>query len=160
MPFGLAVSMHNIAGIILLLGILYYYIGNRISGNHKYYSCKTELGFIDLKKQFIYYLFGIFKKAATPYPINIERKFNPLQKFAYIFAMYVLMPIMIISGIGLLYPEILDFRIFNMSGIHITSLVHITAGFTLSVFMLIHIYFCTLGKTATSNFKGMIDGWH
>jgi len=70
------------------------------------------------------------------------------------------MPILIISGLALLYPEVIIFNIFGISGIHLTDLVHVSSGFLLSIFMIIHIYFCTFGKTAFSNFKGMINGYH
>jgi thiosulfate reductase cytochrome b subunit len=33
-------------------------------------------------------------------------------------------------------------------------------GFCLSVFMVIHIYTCTLGAKPTSLFWGMISGYH
>ncbi len=111
-------------------------------------------------KQFRYYSFGIFKHENAPYPISIERKFNPLQKISYVIIMYVLMPIVILTGVALFLPDILPSKIFGASGIHIIDLLHITTGFILSIFMIVHIYFCTIGKTPLANFKSMFDGYH
>jgi len=160
MRFDLAVSLHNIGGVVLTLAFLYFVIANLITKNQKYYSCHISGCVLRARKQLMYYLFGVFKKEEAPFPINKDRKFNPLQKVTYVAAMYILMPILIISGLALLYPEVIIFNIFGISGIHLTDLVHVSSGFLLSIFMIIHIYFCTFGKTAFSNFKGMINGYH
>jgi thiosulfate reductase cytochrome b subunit len=44
--------------------------------------------------------------------------------------------------------------------LHLTDLVHIIVGFFLSVFMVIHIYLCTIGKPAGTNFRAIMSGWH
>lgn len=158
--FDIAVSVHNISGVILTIAYVIFIAGNFFTANGKYYLIPRKGFLLELFNQIKYYTFGIFTKKKAPYPINIDRKFNPLQKLSYVGAMYVLMPILIASGFGLIFPEILIPRIFGMSGLHLTGLVHISAGFGLSVFMLIHVYFCTIGKTPLSNFKSMINGWH
>lgn len=158
--FDIAVSMHNISGVILTIAYVIFILGNIFTSNGKYYKIRRKGFFVELFNQIKYYTLGIFTKKKAPYPINEERKFNPLQKLSYVGAMYFLMPILIASGFGLIFPEILIHKVFGMSGLHLTGLTHIIAGFSLSVFMLIHIYFCTIGKTPTSNFKSMINGWH
>jgi thiosulfate reductase cytochrome b subunit len=110
--------------------------------------------------QFRYYTLGIFKGEHPPYPVTRERKFNPLQQFTYVMTMYIMVPVMALSGLLLLYPEVIPTEILGISGLHLTDLLHILAGFVISMFMFIHIYFCTIGKTATSNFKSMINGYH
>ncbi len=158
--FDIAVSLHNIAGIIVTIGYFVFVIGNMVTSNGKFYKVNMREIIGQVKKQFMYYTFGIFKHEQTPFPLSENRKFNPLQKVSYVFAMYAFVPIMIISGFGLLFPETIIPRVFGISGIHLTDLVHIISGFILSVFMVIHIYFCTIGKTPTANFKSMINGWH
>jgi thiosulfate reductase cytochrome b subunit len=158
--FDLAVLLHNIAGIIVTLGYFVFVIGNMVTSNGKFYKVNLREIFGQLKKQFMYYTFGIFKRESAPFPLSENRKFNPLQKVSYIFAMYAFVPIMIITGLGLLFPEIILSKVYGISGIHLTDLIHIISGFVLSVFMIIHIYFCTIGKTPTANFKSMFTGWH
>ncbi len=158
--FDLAVSIHNIAGIIVTIAYFIFVIGNLVTANGKFYNLKLK-GIVDrLQKQFMYYTFGIFKHESAPFPLSATRKFNPLQKVSYLFAMYAFMPIMIITGLGLLFPETIVSKVFGVSGIHLTDLFHIISGFVLSVFLVIHIYFCTIGRTAFSNFKSMFTGWH
>jgi thiosulfate reductase cytochrome b subunit len=102
----------------------------------------------------------MFRGEKHPFPVSLERKFNPLQKFSYVMAMYVAMPLVIISGLGLLFPEATINKIFGVSGLILTDILHITMGFFLSVFLVIHIYTCTLGSKPTSLFRGMITGFH
>lgn len=159
-PFDISVSIHSISGILLSIGFVFYLLGNRFTSNGSYYQFKLKGLIKRVFKQFRYYSFGIFKKEKQPYPISKKRKFNPLQKLSYVAVMYLLMPILIFSGFALFFPDMLPTRILGFSGIHFFDLIHITIGFVLSIFMIVHIYFCTIGKTPLSNFKSMIDGWH
>lgn len=158
--FNVAVTWHNVSGILLTAGYCFYLIGNRFTSNGNYYQFKLKGLIKRVKKQFIYYSFGIFRKENPPYPISKKRKFNPLQKLSYVIVMYFLMPLVIISGFGLFFPDILPNKMLGLSGIHFFDLVHIITGFALSIFMIVHVYFCTIGKTPTANFKSMINGWH
>lgn len=158
--FDIAVSFHNLTGIILTVSFILFVVLNRITGNYSYYRCKRKGCIKRIKRQFDYYTFGIFKHEDVPYPVSKKRKFNPMQKMSYLLVMYVLMPVMILTGLALMYPETIIPNVFGISGIHLTDLFHIVSGFVLSVFMIVHIYFCTIGKTPWSNFKGMITGWH
>jgi thiosulfate reductase cytochrome b subunit len=74
--------------------------------------------------------------------------------------MYVGMPLLIISGIVLLFPEIAISNVSGMSGLVFSDVLHITMGFFLSIFMIIHIYTCTLGAKPSSLFRGILSGFH
>jgi thiosulfate reductase cytochrome b subunit len=158
--FDIAVSIHNITGIILSISYVYYFIANFITGNLKFYRIKFKGFFNRLFLQIRYYTFGIFKKESPPFPVSAKRKFNPLQKLSYVVVMYIFVPLIVISGIALLYPQIIYDRVLGIPGIVVTDLVHISAGFVGSIFMIVHIYFCTIGPTTTSNFKSIITGYH
>jgi thiosulfate reductase cytochrome b subunit len=158
--FDYAVSIHNICGIILAINYLFFLSGNLFSGNYKYYLLKFNGFYKELKAQMRYYCFGLFKGEHAPFPLNKERKFNPLQKLSYVIVMLVFVPLVIISGLAMLYPQIIINKIFGVPGIVITDLVHIIFGFLGSMFMIIHIYFCTIGAKPASNFKSIIDGYH
>ncbi|MEI7723877.1 MAG: cytochrome b/b6 domain-containing protein [Bacteroidota bacterium] len=158
--FKSAVAVHNIAGIILTISYALFFIGNLFTPNGAYYMIPVK-GFIDrLMKQFRYYTIGIFKKEDAPFPVNEESKFNPLQQLTYVILMYGFVPFVIVSGWGLLYPEMTVYSIFNISGLDLTDLLHIGSGFAISIIMCVHVYFCTIGKNPTSNFKSMINGYH
>jgi len=161
MEFNLAVSMHNISGIILSASYVVFFFGNIFTSNGKYYRIKKKGWSKRLAKQFRYYTIGIFKGEEAPYKITVKRKFNPMQKFSYILIMHVIMPILFLTGWALMFPDLIFInKIFGTSGIHFTDLVHIIAGFVLSIFMVIHIYFCTISKVPGASFRAMITGWH
>ncbi len=158
--FDIAVRMHNISGILLTIAYAAYVIGNRVTPNGKYYKTNYKGLISRLTKQFMYYTFGIFKHEKPPFPVTKESKFNPLQKFTYNIAMYILLPIVFITGWALLYPEVILTNLLGGSGLKINDFIHVITGFFLSFFMVIHIYFCTIGATFVSNFKSMINGFH
>lgn len=158
--FDIAVNLHNISGVMLSLSYFLFIIGNMIRPNGKHYKIIIK-GFLnDLFKQFIYYAFGLFKGEKAPFPITKESKFNPLQKFTYIILMYFLVPLVIMSGWVLIFPDFIQNNVFGKDSIHLFDLFHLITGFVISIFMIIHVYFCTLGKTALSNFKSIINGYH
>jgi thiosulfate reductase cytochrome b subunit len=158
--FDRAVAMHNFAALILTINYIIFVTGNILTKNGKHYRFNWKLIWKDLLIQFKYYAYGMFKGQKHPFPVTEESKFNPLQKFVYVLAMFVGLPLLIISGAGLLFPEITIKGIFGISGLILTDVLHITTGFFLSVFMIVHIYTCTLGSKPLTLFKSMINGYH
>lgn len=159
-PFGYAVSIHNITGIALCIAYAFFLSANRATSNGHYYQFHLRGMLPRILKQFRHYSYGIFLKEEAPFPISMDRKFNPLQKISYVFVMYLIMPFVIFTGVALFFPDLLPDKIMGIGGIHFMDLIHIISGFTLTVFMPVHIYFCTIGKTPFANFKSMINGWH
>ena len=158
--FNLAVNLHNIAGILVLLSYFLFFLGNLVTTNGKYYLMKRK-GFIkNLLKQGTYYTWGMFHGQKSPFPLSEKRKFNPLQKFSYLLVMYFAVPIIIITGIALLFPEMIIDQTWGISGVFLTAILHSAMGFLISVFLIIHLYTSTLGKSPLDNFKAIISGWH
>lgn len=160
MQFELAVSIHNISGILLTASYLIFLLGNIFTGNGRYYKLNLKTITGELITQFKYYISGLFKGQKPPFPINEKRKFNPLQKVSYVVVMYIFFPLLFITGWALLFPEITVHNVFGGSGLHMTDLLHLITGFFVSVFLIVHIYFSTIGATPLSHFKAMMDGWH
>lgn len=158
--FARAVKWHNIAAGLLIFNYVFFVIGNIATANGKYYKIEKRNFFSDLMKQLRYYSWGMFKGEEHPFPVSLERKFNPLQRISYVLAMYVALPLVVISGLGLLFPETVINRFFGISGLIITDILHITMGFCLSIFLVVHIYTCTLGRKPFSLFRGIITGYH
>lgn len=158
--FDIAVTMHNISGMFLTANYLVFLIGTFTTPNGRFYKLTLKGLIPRLIKQFTYYTFGIFKHEPVPFPVTKESKFNPLQQFTYVAAMFALVPIVIITGWALLYPEFTLTNVFGASGLTLTVFLHGIIGFFISFFMFIHIYFCTIGATFVSNFKSMINGFH
>ena len=158
--FQLAVGLHNVAAIIVTFNYGIFVIGNMVTKNGTYYRKWRRNLAANLWKQFVFYAVGIFKKEPHPFPVSEKQKFNPLQKFAYVIAMYFGMPLLILSGIALMFPGIIAYNVFNVSGLIFYDVLHIIVGFILSLFLLVHIYTCTLGDKPGTLFKSMINGYH
>ncbi len=158
--FAAAVKWHNVTAMILTASYICFIVGNMTTTNGKYYRIERKNFVADLLSQAKYYISGMFKGEKPPFPTSPDRKFNPLQKISYVLTMYLAMPLVIISGLGLLFPEVTINRIFGVSGLILTDILHITMGFLISVFLVIHVYTCTLGARPTSLFRGMITGYH
>jgi thiosulfate reductase cytochrome b subunit len=158
-PFALSVKLHNICGIGLTANYLIFFIGNIISGNRKHYKLQWKGLQKKLIRQIRYYIWGYLNKEKTPHPLSEEIKFNPLQAFTYAIAMYIGVPVLFISGWGLLFPEAILHKVFGGRGLLATDLVHVITGFILSVFMVIHIYTISIGKSPKSNYRAILTGW-
>lgn len=159
-PFDAAISMHNASGILLTVNYLIFMIGSLVTGNFKQYFGGIVRQIKNSKLQADYYLRGIFKNENHPFEITKEKKFNPLQQLTYLNIMWVLMPVIIITGWALLFPSIIIEDFFGSSGLMWTALLHTATGFVLSLFMIGHIYLATTGHRVSSNFKSMVNGWH
>jgi len=160
LSFEAAVGIHNVAAIIVTINYGIYVIGNLFTKNGGFYRKWRKNLVINLWKQFVFYAVGIFKKEPHPFPITEKQKFNPLQKFAYVIAMYFGMPLLILSGIALMFPDFIAYHVFNISGLVFYGVLHVIVGYVLSLFLLIHIYTCTLGDKPGSLFKSIVNGYH
>lgn len=159
-PFKLAVNMHNVAGSLTVVSYAFFIVGNFLSDNGMHYRFRVK-GFIDrFRKQINYYVKGYFKNEPKPFPITQESKFNPLQRGSYAFAMYVFMPITVITGIGLFFPDLIFDRMLFMSGVQFTAVTHSIFGFFISVFLLIHLYVASIGKKPLANYRSIVNGYH
>lgn len=158
--FGQAVSLHNIFGILVSVNYLLFVLGNIFTSNKKYYRIKPK-GLINrVKKQARFYTSGLFKGEEQPFPLSEKRKFNPLQKYSYIIVMYLFMPILIITGIALLFPELIIEKIYSFSGIFLTAFFHAGIGFLVSIFLIVHLYVASIGKSPLDNFRSIFNGYH
>lgn len=158
--FNLIVNLHNIAGILVTLSYFIYFIGNLVTPNGKFYIIKPR-GFLKRPiQQAYYYAWGMFHGMKPPYPISERRKFNPLQKYAYVMVMYMAVPLVIITGFALLFPEIIIEKVYAFSGVFVTAVFHSAMGFFISIFLIVHLYIASIGKSPIENFKSIITGWH
>ncbi|MBK8883465.1 MAG: cytochrome b/b6 domain-containing protein [Bacteroidales bacterium] len=104
--FAIAVKWHNFAALVLTANYIIFVTGNLLTKNGRFYKIEKENFWSDLLSQMKYYGWGMFRGEKHPFPVTEKRKFNPLQKVTYVLAMYLALPLLIISGIGLLFPEI------------------------------------------------------
>ncbi len=160
LKFETAISVHNIAGVIVSSGYLIFLFGNLLTKNGKYYRVKVQGLSKRMLKQINYYTSGMFKGEQSPYPVSVKRKFNPLQKYSYIVVMYVFLPVLFVTGFALFFPEMIIDQVFHVSGVMLTAVLHGITGFFVFIFLLVHLYVASMGKPPTKNYKSIITGWH
>jgi len=160
LTFETAMLVHNLAGIMLTLVWLVFFIGNFVTENGKHYRLKFKGMMGRLIKQSYYYAIGIFKGDAHPFHVSTEMKFNTLQQLSYIAVMYGLMPILIITGLFFLFPAYLPDKLLGIDSLWVIAMAHLVVAYLLVLFMLAHLYIITTGETIFSNLQAMLTGWH
>lgn len=158
--FSLAARLHQVAGIALVALYAFFVVANIVTGNWWQYIPKPPGILERCWVQGKWYMFGIFRGEPHPYRVSEETNFNALQALSYWFIMYMVMPLMLLSGLLFLFPEFAPDRIFGFDGLLPVAVVHYITGAVIVMFMIAHIYLGTTGTTVTSMFKTMINGWH
>lgn len=160
LSFDTARIIHNTSGIVVSILYFGFFVSNFIFGNWKYYVPSLRGITSRLLNQIRYYLIGIFKGEVHPYHPSEREKFNPMQQFTYLMIMYCLMPVLVVTGLLLLFPEYAPDKVLGAGGIWPMAVLHSVAAFFLTIFMVGHIYLATTGETVFSFFEIMFTGWH
>ncbi|MBM3405376.1 MAG: cytochrome B [Bacteroidetes bacterium] len=158
--FDLGITIHNVTGILLIISYGLFLFFHFLTGNWRHYAITRKDLTQGIRMQIRYYLLGVFRGHTNPFPATLERKFNPLQKTTYFLVIYLLLPLLIITGLGLFFPQTVIQSLWGVSGLHLTAMIHTLAGFFGILFLMVHLYFCTMGATAMSGFSSIITGYH
>jgi thiosulfate reductase cytochrome b subunit len=156
-----AIWIHNIAGLVVAVFFafwLVYYKMVRNTLDQIYIPNADDLQH-GILRQLLYYCFWYFVGRPSPFHATPEVKFNPMQKAAYLVVMFVLVPLVVLSGILLMNVTPLRVLILMSGGIKIIDMVHFVMACSLFAFLFTHVYLSTLGTTFFAYFKPMIFGW-
>ncbi|ETC75626.1 thiosulfate reductase cytochrome B, partial [Salmonella enterica subsp. enterica serovar Cerro str. 5569] len=105
-PVALMVQVHTWCGFALLAFWVGFVLINLTTGNGRHYRVNFSGLVTRCIRQTRFYLFGIMKGEAHPFAATEQNKFNPLQQLAYLAIMYALVPLLIITGLLCLYPQV------------------------------------------------------
>ena len=158
--FALAVRLHNIAGVLLIGAYLFFVIANIVTGNWWHFVPKPPGILQRILKQVRWYGFGVFRGEPHPHEPSPGEHFNALQAVTYWSVMYLLLPVILITGLIYLYPEFAPDTLFGFDGLLPVALMHYLAAAALLLFLLSHIYLGTTGQSVGQLFKMIITGWH
>jgi thiosulfate reductase cytochrome b subunit len=158
--FSLAVRIHNIAGVALVAAYVIFVIANIVSGNWWHFVPKPPGIAKRILVQAKWYAFGMFRGEPHPHEPSEDEHFNALQAVTYWNVMYLLMPVILVTGLIYLYPEFAPDKIFGFDGLLPIALLHYLSASAVLLFLLSHIYLGTTGKTVGQMFKMMLTGWH
>ena len=156
-----AIRLHNTAGVVVsisyALWLLYYML---VAGT----LVKLYIPTIDditrgVFRQAFFYFFHYFLGRPNPHHATPDSKFNPMQKAAYLMIMLVLLPLVIVSGVALMYIAPMREFILVIGGIKTLVSAHFLIACSFCAFLFVHIYLATLGHTPLAYFKPMWNGW-
>ncbi len=158
--FGLAVRYHDVAGILLIISYLIF-LGLNLSGGYfKNYLPKPRGSMKRMWNQAYYYGIGLFKGEPHPHHPDKTHKFNSLQKLTYSPLMFVVLPLLLISGILLLNPAWIPQELFGYSGKWVIVMSHYILAGLISLFLIIHLYLSTTGVRMGTLISSMITGYY
>jgi len=160
LKFKSAVSLHNICGFLLIADLsiwLVYYVF--FANIRIYLPLDLRKFFSGAIRQVRHYGYGIFVGERDPHHISPDSKFNALQQSAYFGVMFFMLPLQIISGV-LLWDVGRFSRVIGLcGGIAVVDAVHLMVSYALTAFLIVHVYFTTLGKTPLQHIRAMITGY-
>ncbi len=155
MGFEKAVNLHTIAAWCLVALWVFAIFWHFTTGEWKQYVPTLE----KIGAMVDYYSRGIFVNAPHPFRPTLQRKHNPLQRFAYLGVLLIVGPLIWITG--WLYLFYGDWGKWGLGGLDLkwVALGHTIGAFAILLFLIAHVYLGTAGATPTSYFKAMVTGW-
>lgn len=155
-PFPIAIKAHNASGIATGVLWLFFVVRNATSGRYRHYI-PGEVNFVHSTViQVRYYAVGMFR--GDPPPISPGLRNNHIQQLIYAVVMYVLMPVSCASGLLLLFPILAPEHLMGRPGLWPLAILHLSVGYVLTLFLVVHIYLATTGETFFSLSREMITG--
>jgi thiosulfate reductase cytochrome b subunit len=160
MSFETAFDVHNLAGSLLVaIGVLFF-VGNVLGRNQRQYLSRPRDGLRGILRQLQWYLIGIFKGEPHPYHAAPEHKFNPLQHLTYVGVMYVMYPLLLLSGVALLFPGVLPEDVLGYPGTFWLAAIHWITAAAGILFLAGHLYLGSMGDKVRDLYAAMLDGNH
>lgn len=160
LDFRRAVAIHEWAGVAVIALFFHwgFYYGLVSRTLWRLYVPTVDEIWPGLLRQAWFYLWGYFRGAPHPYHASPDNKFNPMQKLFYAILMFVALPLLCLTGVLLLNLTPLREWLTQVGGIKLTLGLHVLLGAFVAMFLSIHLYLCTLGRTFWSGFRSMLTG--
>jgi thiosulfate reductase cytochrome b subunit len=161
MSFKTVVDGHNAIGFVLtanyFVWLLFYLFSDRIIVYHPELNPGRQ--YRNMVRQLVYYGYGIFKGHPNPHHVSAYRKFNALQSISYQIVMLVLVPVQFYSGLVLWDLQRFAGTVELLGGARVVATLHVALCIVFVVFVLVHVYLTTLGRTASEHVEAMITGY-
>jgi len=156
-----AIKLHDVAGVTVSISFLIWFFYYLFVARNliKLYVPNLEDIRRGVFKQAFFYFFAYFLGGENPHAATRESKFNAIQKLSYLFIMFLLMPLVIVSGLLLMNIAPLRGWIVMIGGIKFLVDAHYLLACSFFAFLCVPIYMATLGHTPFSHFRQMWTGW-
>ncbi len=83
-----------------------------------------------------------------------------MQQIIYWIVMYLLMPLLLLTGLIFTWPDFAPRQVFGMDGLIPVAVLHYLTGLAILLFLFAHIYLGSCGPKVSTHYKMMITGWH
>lgn len=156
-PFRIAVSLHNWFGFVLIgnyfIWLGFYLFSDKIRVYHPELSPTKH--FRNSFRQLQYYGYGIFKGHPNPHQVSAYDKFNPMQSMMYQVVMFILVPLVFVTGILLWDVKHFYGAVEVFGGVRVVDTVHVLIYIFFAFFIPFHVYMGSLGHTPSAHYKAM-----
>jgi thiosulfate reductase cytochrome b subunit len=156
--FEKATEYHRTASWMLIGLLIFAIFWHLTTGEWRQYIPTTK----QLEEQIKFYISGIFKGEHHPTQKSELSKLNPLQRLVYLGFKIILIPLTTTSGIlYMLYKTFDQNNLIVIEDYPLASIAfwHTLGAILLMIFLVVHVYMTTTGKTPTSNINAMITGY-
>jgi len=162
LSFRAAVTVHNWTGLVLIgnyfIWLLFYLFSDKIRVYHPELSPTKH--FQHSFRQLLYYGYGIFKGGPNPHQVSAYDKFNPMQSMMYQVVMFLLVPVVFVTGLLLWDVQGFPGAVAFFGGVRVVATVHVLIFIFFSFFIFFHVYMGSLGHTPSAHYKAMfINGY-
>lgn len=157
--FAAAVRVHNIVGFIVVANAVFAAFYHLASGEIRHYLPEPAGFFGQGITQAKFYLSGIFRGHPHPFEKRPDKKLNPLQQITYLSILNILLPIQVITGLGIWGAQRWAVVDTTLGGLNVLAPIHALGAWLFAAFLLLHVYLTTTGPTPTANIQAMLHGW-
>jgi thiosulfate reductase cytochrome b subunit len=158
-PHSTALLIHRCAGWAMVASSVVWLVYSLASGHLVRHYTLRKRDSKGIFSQTRFYAWSIFRGEENPFRPSPDEKFNPLQKLAYGSIMCVVTPVLVVTG--LLFSDILFVRkyilLWNIA--KPLDAIHVIGAYMFALYLVIHVYMATLGRTPFSHIKAMIVGY-
>ncbi|WP_298358099.1 cytochrome b/b6 domain-containing protein [Rhodoblastus sp.] len=155
LPYRTAAQIHSYAAIALIALWAFTTFWHFTTGQWRQYLPKLA----SLPAILKFYAWGILAGAPHPYTKTLKRKQNALQSLAYLWFMVIIGPALWSSGIVYLTYPLWAKIAAGTIALPVVAFVHLAAAYLITIFVIIHIYMTTTGKTPLHYVRTMITGY-
>ncbi|TAJ11524.1 cytochrome b/b6 domain-containing protein [Marinilabiliaceae bacterium JC017] len=124
--YEVSVLIHNVVGSCIIVAYLFYLIRTHVK--------KEGPGH--------WHTAG---KSNTKVVAGQPKKRHPMHRFTYLMVLYVLVPLLCITGIVLMLPDSMMQQFMGNRGGAVAILMHSIGGYVASIFLATHLYFAFIG---------------
>jgi len=156
-----AVYLHNTAGFVVAISFslwffYYMFISRTMADLYVPRAADLKTGLV---RQAKFYFLTYFLGWDNPHHPTPKNKFNSMQKSVYLAIMFVMVPLVSLTGILLTNVDPLRGLIIVVGGLKLLINTHFLLACCLTAFLPTHVYLATLGHSPMEHIKAMWTGW-